>query len=596
MNDVLKWINIAVKDIEASEVLFENKHFSQSYFYFQQATEKGNKALWILLGVLNKNELKKFGHNQFKPLRRITLEQKENIDFIRSIDDNISFVSSHPLIKDIDEYRNQLDGALSFIDGTYNYDLVNIDISELDEMINTLKELKDSKLILPKDYKIKYKKALTDYISWLKNFETETIINDVVEFEKIISDKIEFEKFLKLSYTFLETIYDIIYCQITLFFCAVLTIQHSSMTRYPDDANKTNPIELYNESLSIVKRQTNFLEHLKNALKRLVPLAHNYKPPIADIKEKEPEYNKNKYSDEVPKPDSAWEIFGIKNKRDFISKFFVSKNCHDKVPDQIVKELEFSEQIQSHSYYFYPMYGDAFSRQTRVFEMAVKSRSKELNISVGNKSLKRLIDEISIGYPEDFCFNLDWGRKMRNMNAHPEMTTMYGSILKIPLLRITNIINDMFRDASFFNNEIKELKKLKDRYKHYKKGLWKLDRFLVHSIEPIAIRNDFTLWVFHPIYDKYPQSMGNLFSQEPFFACLKSFKGANDDFIATNINNVSIKAESTLKDENIIISNRYHKQFDSSPDKVKRAMEMTLNQNIFYALEDFKHKVNCLQD
>ena len=183
---------------------------------------------------------------------------------------------------------------------------------------------------------------------------------------------------------------------------------------------------------------------------------------------------------------------------------------------------------------------------------------------------------------------------MRNMNAHPEMTTMYGSILKMPLLRITNIINDVFREASFFNDEISELEKIKKNYKQFDKGLWKLDKFLIHSIEPIATRNNFTLWVFHPVYDKYPQTMDSLFSQQPFFAYLKSYEGVDGDFLGTNLDNVSMKIEKTTKKENISIANNFKNEYESSSEDVKRSMEMTLNQNIFYVLEDFKHKVNCL--
>ena len=37
-----------LKDIDASILLYNNKFYSQSYFYFQQASEKGNKAFWLL--------------------------------------------------------------------------------------------------------------------------------------------------------------------------------------------------------------------------------------------------------------------------------------------------------------------------------------------------------------------------------------------------------------------------------------------------------------------------------------------------------------------------------------------------------------------
>lgn len=38
------WIKIAIEDIEASKILFENKMYSNSFYHFQQASEKGLKA------------------------------------------------------------------------------------------------------------------------------------------------------------------------------------------------------------------------------------------------------------------------------------------------------------------------------------------------------------------------------------------------------------------------------------------------------------------------------------------------------------------------------------------------------------------------
>ncbi|MFY0603255.1 MAG: HEPN domain-containing protein [Flavobacteriaceae bacterium] len=592
MNDVLKWIKISEKDIEASRILYKNNCFSQSYFYFQQSTEKGNKALWMLLGSLNEQEFKKLGHNQFKPLRKIAYQQKENVDFLMSINDNISFISSNPFFKNLElhEQSEQLNELITFIDKSYSSDLINISISELDEILNTLEQLKNAKLTLPKNYKVILRKGIIDYTEWLRNFNSNGLKEERIEFERILNNDKDFEELISFSASFIKTIYNLIYTQLVFFFCSVLTIQHSSTTRYPDSEKKTNPLELYNIELPIIKKQKEFLSHLENALKKLITISKKYKPSIEKKDKKE-----EKHLFPAPKYDSSWKSFGVKNKRDFINKLLVSKNCHEKVPDQIVKELEFSEHIQSHSYYFYPMYGDAFSRQTRVFEMAIKSRCKELNIDIGKKRLGKLINEISINYPKEFSLNLDWARKMRNMNAHPEMTNMYGTIIKKPLLKITNIINDIFRDSSFFHEEIDQLKKLKKDYAKFKNGLWKLDKYLIHSIEPIAYRNGYSLWVFYPIYNTYPQKKDDLISLKPFHAYLKMHKGSEKKFIGKNSNNILIEMKKTNKKENIQILTNYKLQYKQSPNEIKKIMKMINNQNISFIYEEFKHKFNNVE-
>ena len=209
--------------------------------------------------------------------------------------------------------------------------------------------------------------------------------------------------------------------------------------------------------------------------------------------------NFDTYFEETPKKDQTWEVFGISDKRDYLDQFFIPKNCHSNVPEGIVKELEHAEYLQSHSYYYYPMYGDAFSRLTRIFEMAVKEKARLLNQNIRNKSLHNIIKDISSDYPEDYCINLNWGRKMRNMNAHPEMSIMYGSILKLPLIRITNIINDVFREASYFDDAKKKLKLIETQFSKFQNGLYIYKGILIESIIPLGAFNGIFSTGFKPV-------------------------------------------------------------------------------------------------
>ena len=51
---------------------------------------------------------------------------------------------------------------------------------------------------------------------------------------------------------------------------AMLTIQHSSLTRYP--ANGKDPLKIYTSKLPLVKKRLLFIELLQDALKKLKKL------------------------------------------------------------------------------------------------------------------------------------------------------------------------------------------------------------------------------------------------------------------------------------------------------------------------------------
>ena len=52
-NYINSWIEIAIKDIEVSELLYKNKLYSNSFYHFQQASEKSLKAFLFLNKTLS---------------------------------------------------------------------------------------------------------------------------------------------------------------------------------------------------------------------------------------------------------------------------------------------------------------------------------------------------------------------------------------------------------------------------------------------------------------------------------------------------------------------------------------------------------------
>ena len=595
MDDFLNLLEISRSDINSSRILYNNSLHSQSYFYFQQASEKANKALWLLLGVYHKHELQRIGHNQFKPLRKSAFEMKTQIELLESIDDNLTFLSEHPVFKEIDlkDYRKEVESSVKFFDELHQYDLVNIDETELDEILDSLREMENIDFKLPLDFDKNFKALLLDQASWFEKFNSEGE-NQSKSIREILKDENEYQKFKKSCIDYCKIALELLYCQMCLMYCSFLTIRHSSATRYPNFKEETNPLDIYTDDLPIVKMQKAFLEHLEKAISKLIHISKNFE--FKKGNETDNSVSKEKHKTNSPIPDKSWEVFGAKNKRDFIEKFLVEKNCQNSVPEQIQKELEYAEQLQEHSYYFYPMYGDAFSRLSRVFEMAIKARAKQLQIDTNNKSLNKLINLISENYPDNFVSELHWGRKMRNYNAHPEMTTMYGSILRLPLLRLTNTINDIFRERIFFDQNEEKLQKLKQDYIDFEEGLWKIDKYLVCSIRPLLVRGNITFWSLTPVQKKYPQSREEVFSQVPFYAFLKSQKKENGNFYGINHKGVALQIERTSNVKDFEVYQNFKEQYKNSPQEVKQMMGTILNQNMFSIIEGFKNEVNLFKE
>lgn len=99
MSKEREWIGIALEDIEASTLLYKNGLYSQSYFYFQQASEKANKALWLLDGQIKKEDVKSISHNQLKTPRKTIVKQIKNVDNFTLIENIYPELSTNLLIK-----------------------------------------------------------------------------------------------------------------------------------------------------------------------------------------------------------------------------------------------------------------------------------------------------------------------------------------------------------------------------------------------------------------------------------------------------------------------------------------------------------------
>ena len=584
---IMGWLDIARSDVKASKLLYQEGLYAQSYFYFQQACEKSNKAFWMLNGLVTQDGLRSIGHDQIKPLKSHYQAQMQNIRDINSFEKNGISLTQSPLFSDLDlqGYTMDLAAHIAELGSLKNKDLSKITISDLDEWANTIKDLEEAEVSPPDNFLDLIKEKMVANIKFLESFTGDTVKNEKKELLDFI-EKTDDEELMSIFKKVLDVILELSSISVILYICTILTVQHSSKTRYPESPNWTSPLDFYCPSLPIVARQMEFSGYLDKALARLLTWVEQN--PIGEEDKIVAE------SDILPKKpsgiDETWQVFGIRNKQDFINEIFIPKNMHSGVPKEIVKEMETFELLQQYSMHNYRLYDDAFGRLTRIFEMALKVRIKQLGQFRKGDTLAKIISKIANSYPKELTHLLDWGRKMRNMGAHPRPGTLMGSMLKLPILRMTNLINDIFREKEF----LLEAKLLGSEFKGMKKGLWKYDKYLIHSVELLAFRAEYTLWVMKPVGLKFPQIMDEVFYDQPFYITLKNYALRGKDMVGVDAKGYSIVLEKTEKKENIEMLENYRWQLASSAPDVRDTIESMLHHNMDYQIQSFKNTYSAL--
>lgn len=263
------WIQLALNDIKSSKILYAQGEYRNAYFLFQQASEKANKAMWLIAGFVTAEDLFDLKHNQFKVYREAIVKQLENVKEIQTI------LSKYPQTenKDIFEnsklavYKKNLAATQSFFDGAKQLDLVNIPTSELTQLHRKLLSIEKIKLKIPVKADRTVKKIWLNLADWIGSFNTPEAIEAKQQILDYIRDPQNSKDIVEQIIHSAFIVVEMASIEYTLFACAVLTIQHSSISRYPDE--KFNPIELYTLRLPLVKKMPLFIDSLEKAVLKL---------------------------------------------------------------------------------------------------------------------------------------------------------------------------------------------------------------------------------------------------------------------------------------------------------------------------------------
>lgn len=266
-NEIQIWFNLAESDLAASRVLHQSGLYRQSFFLFQQASEKANKGFLLLAEEVTVTELRKNSHAQLGIYKNITKKKREELRVITKTLEIFPHVQQNEIPElDFSLHQNTLNTAVEgFAD--LEQKSGDLNLKELEDLLIELKELEHVVIRSPKNFTSSLKNHYIQYADWLHKFGTAQAIEGEKELLALINCRKKFKELVDISYALGVFEIRLFFCKMVFFVCAMITNKHSTSTRYADQG--ADPEKIYTKKLPIVKTQLQFMKLLERAIKRL---------------------------------------------------------------------------------------------------------------------------------------------------------------------------------------------------------------------------------------------------------------------------------------------------------------------------------------
>ena len=185
------WLNIALNDLESAILLHRNGKYRNSYFLFQQASEKANKAAALFSGDFTEKEIEETFHDQFKIPRKIMVQKEEKMKAV------IELLESYPMPKDLEPLSNKsfakhhksISAAICSIDRLKNCDLVNFTLEDLDGFLEILTGLETIEYAFPENSNSILRSQMQAMARYFGELGTKEALETKREILNILADK-----------------------------------------------------------------------------------------------------------------------------------------------------------------------------------------------------------------------------------------------------------------------------------------------------------------------------------------------------------------------------------------------------------------------
>lgn len=302
--------------------------------------------------------------------------------------------------------------------------------------------------------------------------------------------------------------------------------------------------------------------------------------------------------------DTAWETLSVSSFEIFYDKYFIKGKFLSSVPQKIIDEYETVEYLMHFAYNHIELYNEAFNKCMRLLEVVIKFKAKELQIDLKlvngrEKNLNTLIKEICSNQNyTSLQRELDWFRKLRNMEMHPGEGSYLGAFLNhsSKLKLFVNIVNFLFIDEQKLNTltntefSLKEIIKSFDTT--YFTALINNKKYLIKRIinhKVIHNKSDTSLiLVLEPVltdaFEFASKYVGN-----PIRVLITNYTVKHNKINGTNGNGGHFELLTDNKKENIIVVNKFENDLKRLKDRNRINYEIHLDHKALLDIIDLTY-------
>jgi len=183
------------------------------------------------------------------------------------------WLETSPISGDIDirEYKKKMQVGIQLFDKLFNSDLQNISLHVLEQTLSELSEMEKANFLMPEGFTENFKTGMLKYGEWLdKNGKLSE--EQKMQMKSDLNNAELMEDTATLLFKGMEHSIQQAIAYFTIIVCSVITTQHVSSTRYPE--NGKDPLESYTLKNPVVKLQLKYLALLENAARYLLCFTH----------------------------------------------------------------------------------------------------------------------------------------------------------------------------------------------------------------------------------------------------------------------------------------------------------------------------------
>ncbi|WP_452221436.1 HEPN domain-containing protein [Lacinutrix salivirga] len=255
------WLDLAMNDLKTSQVLYQNKLYSNSFYHFQQASEKSLKAYAFLSKIYSsEKEANQTGHYTLSVFKNSLENRLSDYTILKQLDfENVIG------IKEFEEYGLGLNTSLDII--PKKKEVFEYSGSILETIFKTIDELKKYKFSLPDDFESIFKTKIDILLDTIYELNPSEIEKTKTEFNRILENKDEFAELKKNLEKILSEMLNENFHVLVIYFSNLISHNHNNISRYPE-AN-FNPLKYYNLRRPIIKKLPRFSKNLYSTITQL---------------------------------------------------------------------------------------------------------------------------------------------------------------------------------------------------------------------------------------------------------------------------------------------------------------------------------------